>query len=78
MVTDSKVHVSDVILNTIHNDESTVTSAAYPTQHIPAWTMDASLSADQNHRNTSKSEGVECLGPLMSVESTGRFLKHGD
>uniref|UniRef100_A0A8C2NSN5 Corin, serine peptidase n=1 Tax=Capra hircus TaxID=9925 RepID=A0A8C2NSN5_CAPHI len=53
LVTDSKVHVSDVILNTIHNDESTVTSAAHPTQHIPAWTMDASLSADQNHRNTS-------------------------
>ncbi|KAI4572412.1 hypothetical protein MJT46_005480, partial [Ovis ammon polii x Ovis aries] len=52
LVTDSKVHVSDVILNTIHNDESTVTSAAHPTQHIPAWTMDASLSADQNHRNT--------------------------
>ncbi|KAI4542947.1 hypothetical protein MG293_007073 [Ovis ammon polii] len=53
LVTDSKVHVSDVILNTIHNDESTVTSAAHPTQHIPAWTMDASLSADQNHRNTT-------------------------
>uniref|UniRef100_A0A8C6FZG1 Corin, serine peptidase n=1 Tax=Moschus moschiferus TaxID=68415 RepID=A0A8C6FZG1_MOSMO len=53
LVTDSKVHVSDVILlNTIHN-ESTVTSAAHPTQYIPAWTMDASLSADQNHRNTS-------------------------
>lgn len=31
MVTDSKVHVSDVI-NTIHNDGNTVTSA-YPPTH---------------------------------------------
>lgn len=58
MVTDSKVHMSDVIiLNTVRN-ESTVTSDAHPTQHIPAWTMDASLPADHNHRNTGKSEGV--------------------
>ena len=50
--------MSDVILNTVHN-ESTMTSAAHPTQHIPAWTMDASLPADHNHRNTGKSEGVD-------------------
>ena len=59
MVTDSKVHMADVILlNTVHN-ESTMTSAARPTQHIPAWTMDASLPADHSHRNTGKSEGVD-------------------
>ncbi|XP_043726919.1 atrial natriuretic peptide-converting enzyme isoform X3 [Cervus elaphus] len=68
LVTDSKVHMSDVIiLNTVRN-ESTVTSDAHPTQHIPAWTMDASLPADHNHRNTVIA--VATHGELVSPEGT--------
>uniref|UniRef100_A0A452T3Z5 Corin, serine peptidase n=1 Tax=Ursus maritimus TaxID=29073 RepID=A0A452T3Z5_URSMA len=53
LVTDGEVQVSDIILtNTICN-KSTVTSATHPSQHIPAWTTDASLPGDQNHKNTS-------------------------
>lgn len=74
LVTDGEVQVSDVILtNTVYN-ESPVTSTAHPSQHIPAWTTDASFPEDHNHRNTSKSEGAECERPLMSVEPRGRFL----
>ena len=74
MVTDGEVHVYDVILPSTTHNESTGTSTADPTLHIPAWTMDASLPGDQNHRSTSKSEGAKYLGTLMSVEPTGRFL----
>lgn len=74
MVTDGEVHVSDGILpNTVPN-ESTGVSAVRPTPHIPAWTTDAAFPEDRNHRNTSKSEGAECSGPLMSGEPTGRFF----
>lgn len=74
LVTDGEVQVSDIIpTNTICN-KSTVTSATHPSQHIPAWTTDASLPGDQNHKNTSKSEGAEYSCPLMSVEPTGGFL----
>ncbi|XP_053073371.1 atrial natriuretic peptide-converting enzyme isoform X4 [Acinonyx jubatus] len=58
LVTDGEVPVSDIVLtNTICN-KSTVTSATHPNQHVPAWTTDASLPGNQNHRNTSKSEGA--------------------
>lgn len=74
MATDGEVQVPDVILiNTIYN-ESTVTSTIQPKQHIPTWTTNASFLGDQNHRNTSKSEGAECMCPLMSLEPTDRFL----
>lgn len=59
LVTDGEVHVYDVILPSTTHNESTGTSTANPTQHIPAWTMEASLPGDQNHRSTSKSEGTK-------------------
>ncbi|XP_078302268.1 atrial natriuretic peptide-converting enzyme isoform X1 [Panthera onca] len=53
LVTDGEVPVSDIVLtNTICN-KSTVPSATHPNQHVPAWTTDASLPGNQNHRNTS-------------------------
>lgn len=74
MTTDGEVQVPDVIsANTIYH-ESTVTSITHPNQHIPAWTADASLPGDQGHRKTSKSAGVAYMGPLLSVEPTGKFF----
>nr|XP_060511085.1 atrial natriuretic peptide-converting enzyme-like [Panthera onca] len=73
LVTDGEVPVSDIVLtNTICN-KSTVPSATHPNQHVPAWTTDASLPGNQNHRNTSKSEGTEYPCPLIFVEPTGGF-----
>lgn len=78
MVTDGEVRVPDVILiNAIYN-ESTMTPTTHPNQHIPAWTTNASLLGDQNHRNTSKSEDAECTCPLMSVERKDIFFKYGN
>lgn len=73
LVTDGEVQVSDIILTSTICNKSTVTSATHPNQRIPAWTTDASLPGNQNHRNTSKSEGAEYPCPLMSVEATGGF-----
>nr|XP_001495620.4 atrial natriuretic peptide-converting enzyme isoform X1 [Equus caballus] len=78
LVTDGEVQVSDVILtNTVYN-ESPVTSTAHPSQHIPAWTTDASFPEDHNHRNTSACTRIthsQCqmlpyrttLTPLLSI-----------
>ncbi|XP_074204461.1 atrial natriuretic peptide-converting enzyme isoform X4 [Camelus bactrianus] len=89
LVTDGEVHVSDVILpNTVPN-ESTGTSTAHPTRHIPVWTTGASLPGDQNHRNTSACMNIthsQCqmlpyhttLTPLLSIVKNmemEKFLK---
>ncbi|XP_031991268.1 atrial natriuretic peptide-converting enzyme isoform X1 [Hylobates moloch] len=78
LVTDGEIQRSDVFLtNTIYN-QSTVVSTAHPDQHVPAWTMDASLPGDQSHRNTSACMNIthnQCqmlpyhatLTPLLSV-----------
>uniref|UniRef100_A0A8C9DTE9 Atrial natriuretic peptide-converting enzyme n=1 Tax=Prolemur simus TaxID=1328070 RepID=A0A8C9DTE9_PROSS len=53
LVTDGEVRGSDVILtNTIYS-ESTGSSTARPSQHVPAWATDASLPGHRSHRNTS-------------------------
>ncbi|KAF3825227.1 hypothetical protein GH733_005861, partial [Mirounga leonina] len=89
LVTDGEVQVSDIILtNTICN-KSTVTSTTHPNQHIPAWTTDASLPGDQNHKNTSACRNIthsQCqmlpyqttLTPLFSIvknTEVEKFLK---
>lgn len=74
IATDGEVQVPDVLLTNTIYPESTMTSTTHPSQNIPAWTTDASLPGDQGHRNTSKSEGAECMCPLVSVEPTGGFL----
>nr|XP_055195200.1 atrial natriuretic peptide-converting enzyme isoform X2 [Nyctereutes procyonoides] len=53
LVTDGEVPVSEIILTNPVCNKSTATSATHTSQHIPAWTTDASLPGDQNHRNTS-------------------------
>ncbi|XP_038411955.1 atrial natriuretic peptide-converting enzyme isoform X3 [Canis lupus familiaris] len=53
LVTDGEVPVSEIILTNPVCNKSTATSATHPSQHIPAWTTDASLPGDQNHRNAS-------------------------
>uniref|UniRef100_A0A8C6BP39 Atrial natriuretic peptide-converting enzyme n=1 Tax=Monodon monoceros TaxID=40151 RepID=A0A8C6BP39_MONMO len=89
LVTDGEVHVYDVILPSTAHNESTGTSTANPTQHIPAWTMDASLPGDQNHRSTSACMNIthsQCqmlpyhttLTPLLSIVKNmemEKFLK---
>uniref|UniRef100_A0A8C9B5C8 Atrial natriuretic peptide-converting enzyme n=1 Tax=Phocoena sinus TaxID=42100 RepID=A0A8C9B5C8_PHOSS len=89
LVTDGEVHVYDVILPSTTHNESTGTSTANPTQHIPAWTMDASLPGDLNHRSTSACMNIthsQCqmlpyhttLTPLLSIVKNmemEKFLK---
>ncbi|XP_060155284.1 atrial natriuretic peptide-converting enzyme isoform X2 [Globicephala melas] len=89
LVTDGEVHVYDVILPSTTHNESTGTSTANPTQHIPAWTMEASLPGDQNHRSTSACMNIthsQCqmlpyhttLTPLLSIVKNmemEKFLK---
>ncbi|XP_007180812.1 atrial natriuretic peptide-converting enzyme isoform X2 [Balaenoptera acutorostrata] len=89
LVTDGEVHVYDVILPSTTHNESTGTSTADPTLHIPAWTMDASLPGDQNHRSTSACMNIthsQCqmlpyhttLTPLLSIVKNmemEKFLK---
>ena len=74
LVTDGEVPVSEIILTNPVCNKSTATSATHPSQHIPAWTTDASLPGDQNHRNASMSEGAEHSCLLMSVEPTGGWI----
>ncbi|XP_036709076.1 atrial natriuretic peptide-converting enzyme isoform X3 [Balaenoptera musculus] len=89
LVTDGEVHVYDVILPSATHNESTGTSTADPTLHIPAWTVDASLPGDQNHRSTSACMNIthsQCqmlpyhttLTPLLSIVKNmemEKFLK---
>lgn len=74
IATDGEIQVPDEILTNTIYPESTMTSTIHPNQHIPLWTSDASLPGDQGRRNTSKSEGADCMCPLVSVGPTGGFL----
>ncbi|XP_070253186.1 atrial natriuretic peptide-converting enzyme isoform X2 [Myotis yumanensis] len=89
IATDGEVQVPDVLLTNTIYPESTVTSSTHPSQHIPAWTTDASLPGDQGHRNTSACMNIthsQCqmlpyhttLTPLFSIVKNmemEKFLK---
>ncbi|XP_074204459.1 atrial natriuretic peptide-converting enzyme isoform X3 [Camelus bactrianus] len=78
-----------ILLSFVVPNESTGTSTAHPTRHIPVWTTGASLPGDQNHRNTSACMNIthsQCqmlpyhttLTPLLSIVKNmemEKFLK---
>jgi corin len=61
LVTDGEVEIPDIILINPAYNKSTAAPTVSPNEPIPARTTDASLSGEQGHRNTSKSEGVSVL-----------------